>query len=60
MLEIYIEALLVDEGLADQLWEARDAGEIDDESTCIAWNLIAIAFSPSAWQSIPPPGISDF
>ena len=26
--EIYIEALLVDEELADQAWEARDAGEI--------------------------------
>ncbi len=27
--EVYIEALLVDEELADQVWEAWDAGEID-------------------------------
>ncbi len=39
--EIYIEALLVDEELADQVWEAWDAGEIDDEDACIAWMLIA-------------------
>ncbi len=30
MLEIYIEALIVDEKLADQVWEAWDAGDIDD------------------------------
>ncbi len=29
--EIYIEALLVDEELADQIWEAWDRGEIDDQ-----------------------------
>ncbi len=34
--EIYIEALLVDEELVDQVWSAWDAGEIDDETTCIA------------------------
>ncbi len=28
--EIYIGALLVDEELADQVWKAWDAGEIDD------------------------------
>ncbi len=28
--EIYIEALLVDDDLADQVWEVWDAGEIDD------------------------------
>ncbi len=36
--EIYIKALLVDEELADQAW---DAGEIDDQTACIAWMLIA-------------------
>jgi len=35
--EIYIEALLVDEELADQVWEAWDAGEIDDRTV---WWLI--------------------
>ncbi len=39
--EIYIEALLIDEELADQVWEAWDAGQIDDANACIAWMLIA-------------------
>ena len=39
--EIYIEALLVDEELADQVWEAWSASEVDDETACIAWLLIA-------------------
>ena len=39
--EIYIEALLVDEELADQVWEAWDAGEIDDQDACFAWSVIA-------------------
>ena len=40
--EIYIEALLVDEELADLVWEAWDAGEIDDLSTCSYWWLITV------------------
>jgi len=28
--KIYIEALLVDEELADQVWDAWDAGEINE------------------------------
>ncbi len=39
--EIYIEALLVDEELADQVWEAWNQGEIDDTVVCIAWLMIA-------------------
>ncbi len=39
--EIYIEALLVDEELADQVWEAWYSGEANDETACIAWILIA-------------------
>ena len=39
--EIYIEALLVDEYLADQVWEARDKGEIDDQVASLAWWLVA-------------------
>ena len=35
--EIYIEALLVDEGLGDEVWEAWDKGEIDDETAILAW-----------------------
>jgi len=39
--EIYIEALLVDEELADQVWKAWDVGEIDDQIACMVWALIA-------------------
>ena len=39
--EIYIEALLVDEELADQVWEAWDTGEIDDELATISWWIVA-------------------
>ncbi len=35
--EIYISALLADEILADQVWEAWDAGEIDDVLAAWAW-----------------------
>ena len=38
--EIYIEALLVDGELADQVWEAGDARELNDAAACIAWMLI--------------------
>ena len=39
--EIYIEALLVDEVLADQVWETWDKGELDDQVALLAWWLIA-------------------
>ncbi len=39
--EIYIEALLVDEELADQVWKAWDAGKIDDLTACVAWWSVA-------------------
>ncbi len=39
--EIYIEALLIDEELADQVWGAWDRGEIDDQVAWLAWRLIA-------------------
>jgi hypothetical protein len=42
--EIYIEALLVDEDLADQVWEAWDKGEIDDQGAWVAWQRIADYF----------------
>ncbi len=34
--EIYIEVLLVDEYLADQVWEALMAAEIDDLAAFVA------------------------
>ena len=39
--EIYIEALLVDEELADQIQEALMAGEIDEATAFLAWWLVA-------------------
>ncbi len=43
--EIYIEALLVDEELADLVWEAWDGRKIDDDAACIVWMLIAGAIA---------------
>ena len=43
--DIYIAALLVDEELADQIWEAWDKGEIDDQVAWLAWWLM-IEHSP--------------
>ncbi len=37
--EIYIEALLIDEGLADQVWEAWDKGEIVNQVAWLGWWL---------------------
>ncbi len=34
--KIYIEALLFDEELADQVWEAWDADDLNDAAACIA------------------------
>ncbi len=39
--EIYIEALLVDEELTDQLWEAWDAEKIDETAAFLVWCLVA-------------------
>jgi len=39
--EMYIEALLVDEDSADQVWEAWDVEKLTDGAACIAWLLIA-------------------
>ena len=36
-----MEALLIDEDLADQVWELWDVGEIDEELTAIAWLLLS-------------------
>ncbi len=39
--ELYIEAPLVDEKLADKVWELWDKGVIANELAMIAWFLIA-------------------
>jgi hypothetical protein len=38
--ETYIEALLVDEDLADQVWGLWDAGVMGDELAAWAWWLL--------------------
>ena len=43
--EFYIEALLVDEELADQVWEAWDKGKIGETTALIAWWLVAYSRS---------------
>ena len=43
--EIYIEALLVDEDLADQVWYMWAEEQIEDDLAWIAWMLIAIMIS---------------
>ena len=42
---IYIEALLVDKDLADQVWEAWDKGKIGETTALIAWWLVAYSRS---------------
>ena len=39
--ELYIYALLVDEELADLVWDALEAGLIPDELAAIAWCILA-------------------
>ena len=40
--EIYIAALLVDEGLADQVFEMWDAGVVTDDLAAWAWCILAL------------------
>ncbi len=44
--EIYIEALLVDKELADQVW---DAGEIDDFIALRVWWWIVVSGTHKFW-----------
>ena len=39
--EIYIEALLVNEDLADHVWKLWDRSVIDDDLAAIAWMVLA-------------------
>jgi len=52
--EIYIEALLVDEELADQVWEAWDAGEIVNLIALRAWLWIVVSGTHKLRPSAPP------
>jgi len=51
---LYIEALLFDEELADQVWETWNAGEIDDLAAAWTWWLISIRSDYVACQAIWP------
>jgi hypothetical protein len=44
--EIYIAALLVDEELADQVWEAWGAGVITDEMAALVWCILSDLAEP--------------
>jgi len=48
--EIYIEALLVDEDLADQAWELWGDGAIADDLAALALALLAMPVEPSSTQ----------
>jgi hypothetical protein len=39
--EIYIEALLVDEALADKVWQLWNDRDIDNAIALLAWLLVA-------------------
>ncbi len=45
---IYVEALLVDEELADQVWKAWDAGVITDSLAALGWFILAASESRQA------------
>ncbi len=47
--DIYIEALLVDEELADQVQAALMAGEIDEGMAFLMWLLITRTLSGQGW-----------
>ena len=50
--EVYIEALLVDEYLADMVGEALDLGLIDDELAAIIWLLLAASVPKKPSMSV--------
>jgi len=45
LIEAYIEALLVDEELADQVWELWNARIIPDDVAAWAWCILAASGS---------------
>ena len=50
--EIYIEALSVDENMADQVQAALMAGEIDEAMAFLMWWLIADGNTRSIFSSV--------
>jgi hypothetical protein len=41
LVRLYVEALLADEALADEVWHLWDAGVITDELAAWAWWIVA-------------------
>jgi len=39
--ELYIEALLADDALADEIWDLWNAGVIEDDMAALAWRVIS-------------------
>jgi hypothetical protein len=39
--ELYVEALIADEALADEVWALWDAGVITDDMAAWAWAILA-------------------
>lgn len=50
LIELYIEDLLADKALADEVWHLWDAGEITDDMAAWAWSMV----SDVSIQSAPP------
>ena len=42
---LYVEALLTDSELADQVWELWNAGAITDDLATVAWCILAASGS---------------
>ena len=52
LIEAYIEALMVDEELADLAWEAWNIGRITDDLAAMVWAILAIrAGLQLSWES---------
>ena len=49
--EIYIEALLVGEDAADQVWAAWNANQLSDEDVYLGWLLVAYRLANSATRN---------
>ena len=48
---LYIEALLTDSRLADQVWELRNARLVSDELAAMAWWLMAFSLEQTQENS---------
>ena len=43
LVDMYVEATLVDEDLADQVWEQWNVGVIPDDLAELAWCILAMS-----------------